>query len=119
MGLLRVRNASEPSFTSGSIIALLPDRVVAAAAPLVSSDRDRRGEGAGFFSHKRGSAGRGVGARRRRLLLAAFPFSWGGRRGMEGAQKEWESMPLGFRLIGQVDRFGPFICLLITFLPPD
>jgi hypothetical protein len=52
MGLLSVRNASEPSFTSGSIIALLPGRVVA-ATPLVSSDRARRGEGAGFFSHKR------------------------------------------------------------------
>jgi hypothetical protein len=50
MGLLSVRNASEPSFTSGSTIALLTDPSDAAAA-LASLYGAHGGGGAGFSLH--------------------------------------------------------------------
>ena len=46
-------------------------------------------------------------------------FSWGGRGGGKGRRKSvWELMPLGFRLIGQVDHFGPFFLSANSFSAP-
>lgn len=70
MGLLTVRNASEPSFTSGSI-ALLPDTACSSSLLRPCSPRGRRGvlhsyEGTG---RGRGCAAAEVVARRASFLL--------------------------------------------------
>lgn len=93
MGLLSVRNASEPSFTSGSTIALLTDPSDAAAA-LASLYGAHGGGGAGFSLHSYDGVFRGRRCAAAEIFALHAYFFLERKEEREGRRKS-ELVPLG------------------------